>query len=413
MKPMIRTLTAGAIAAVCLAFGPMLAEAQRWGGNGGAAHTGAVPDPIIPADGTQNITGSLSVDGGSAAFTGNGVPSSSAAAIGNDSGNNLIINVPSGKVLALRSNGANVETVATGSVGITGAETITGASDVTQLKVIGNGTQTTVPFQVFQSDGTTNVMKVSNGGTLTAPFFVSNTLIMGLSQAGRIEGGPTQSQYGRLDLDNLNTSTGQAALSGNMADGASAIGVVLSNRTTLANAAAKLVSFVNNATEKAAVLFDGTFVFPTWKASAAGGVLIKDSSGTTIANFADSITTMVIGRAAADQNVQFPGGINVGNSGSTVKNHSVTVIALDFPNHGPADQSSLTVSWGGSIALKTTDSCQVTANFGSQNAVNQCYVSTAGGSGVGVITVLEYCLNGAAGTCNTASKNYYLAVDVY
>ena len=55
---------------------------------------------------------------------------------------------------------------ATTGLASTNKVTITGSTDAIQLKVVGNATQTTNPFAIYQSDGTTKVMDVDNSGNI-------------------------------------------------------------------------------------------------------------------------------------------------------------------------------------------------------------------------------------------------------
>lgn len=118
-----------------------------------------------------------------------------------------------------------------------------------------------------------------------------------------------------LPDDSVITSTLQAQagssliLDGYIADGSSAVGVVINNLNTLSNSAAKIASFQNNGTEKAYVREDGAALFNstvfagggsgtifagTLDNSTAAALTIGNTNATSIAIGKSSITTSLI-----------------------------------------------------------------------------------------------------------------------
>lgn len=102
-------------------------------------------------------------------------------------------------------------------------------------------------------------------GTASGTYTLGGTPTLGasLSVADNSFGiGDTTHRLTQLGALSVVSGATSLALTSNVADGASAVGLAVNNSTTLANAASRIASFRNNATEKAAVLFDGTLVAP-------------------------------------------------------------------------------------------------------------------------------------------------------
>lgn len=197
-----------------------------------------------------------------------------------------------GGAVILQNAGVTVAQTNASGFAITGAETITGGADITQMKIICNATQTTNCFQVFKSDGTTNVVfaqATTNGGKLQLGG--SPALQFNVQSDGQINSGsdPTMGLY-------LSGDGGkQVEARGDVTDAASKKAVVLNNGVTITNATAEIVSVQNNNTEKLSIGLGGNSnVNVDAVASLSGSltlksltnagnqVLVLDTSGTTV-----------------------------------------------------------------------------------------------------------------------------------
>lgn len=89
-------------------------------------------------------------------------------------------------------------------------------------------------------------------------------------------------------------SSNAMTLTGNVTDGASAVGITLKNATTLANASAKLVSGVNNATEAFYIKPNGDYCMST-------GTCLSSATGSGQGDNAGNVSTY---SATTDANVQ-------------------------------------------------------------------------------------------------------------
>ncbi len=81
---------------------------------------------------------------------------------------------------------------------------------------------------------------------------------------------------------------------GQMSNGASAIGVTLKSVPTYSTAGAKLVNFVNNATEKLAVDKNGKFIYPVGTADAVAGKIALSGGTITVSTTSITATSIVI-----------------------------------------------------------------------------------------------------------------------
>lgn len=79
----------------------------------------------------------------------------------------------------------------------------------------------------------------------------------------------------------LAAGAGTFTVKGTPTDGSTAVGVITDTSSLLANATAKLLSFRNNGTEKAAVLFDGTFLSPKFD-SLTGSITVGSANATSV-----------------------------------------------------------------------------------------------------------------------------------
>lgn len=174
--------------------------AGGFSGGGGGSSDPFVGNGWAPASGTATVTGKLTVNTSPAvpiALSDDGAGSNTLTGTGNfvvgaaSGGNNL--NLKSGTFSGLSIAG-NAKTVAAA-----GAWTITGANDATQLKVVANATQTSTVFQLFQSDGTTNLFSVSNAG--------KGIFKTGIDAAGQIS---NSSGYTGTFFDDFATATVKA-----------------------------------------------------------------------------------------------------------------------------------------------------------------------------------------------------------
>lgn len=137
-----------------------------------------------------------------------------------------------------------------------------------------DGTVSGPGFSYTQETGT-GLYRVSAG--------VLGMAILGVQVARASASGLHALAYGVL------TAT-SAILRGAVADGASAVGVILDNSVTLANAAAKIASFRNNGSEVAAVALDGDVLTPEVRAIGATGLTLKGAVADGVGANAVTIT---------------------------------------------------------------------------------------------------------------------------
>ena len=119
------------------------------------------------------------------------------------------------------------------------------------------------PGIAFNSEATSGIYRAGAGDVR---FGILGALVARLTASGWF-----------VNLVQAVTAVG-ISIKGSVTDGASAVGVIIDNTVSLANAGAKLVSFRNNGVEKAYVDKDGNYV------SAAAGVTVTAGTGWTVSN---------------------------------------------------------------------------------------------------------------------------------
>lgn len=140
-------------------------------------------------------------------------------------------------------------------------------------------------------------------------------------------------------------------LSGNYADGASAVGVVVDNTVTLANAGSKLLSVRNNTVEKAYIKYDGTLSALNVSGTNTGDVTLA-SVGSTPAAAGASLSGQVLTLQPAD-----------GTNGGVVSTAAQTIAGAKTFTSGIL-APSLTVNTAATLTLTGN-----VADSGSNNAV--------------------------------------------
>ncbi len=129
-----------------------------------------------------------------------------------------------------------------------------------------------------QNDDLRTLRKQTQDGTMLVPAaglkFVTdlgdpaNTTVASVSATGGITPGS-----GGLVSDSLTTNTATSeTITSTVADGATAVAVILKSSHTLANGSAKLLSIKNNATEKASIGADGTARFFSMASGTGGSI---------------------------------------------------------------------------------------------------------------------------------------------
>ncbi len=124
-----------------------------------------------------------------------------------------------------------------------GSSWSTGAID-SSLYVTKTGTETITGAKTF-SGGITLTSNLGFGG--------DNTYTIGT----------TSTRVSSLSVVTVQSGTSSLSLASGVADGGSAVGSIFNNGTSLANATARLVSFRNGGTEKAAILKNGELLAPS------------------------------------------------------------------------------------------------------------------------------------------------------
>jgi hypothetical protein len=197
-----------------------------------------------------------------------------------DSDTNLGLYRGAADDMRLVANGADVVAVTAAGVAVTGEVTAS-----TSLKSDLFTTSTTTSAMVCGSDAddASAVGVILDNGTASAqPFPLTNAAARLVS----VRNNGTDKLSVDKDGDIIAPAAGASlVLHGTAANGASAVGVVLDNATTLSTAGAKIASFTNNGTDKLSVDPDGDIIAP-----AAGASLVLHG---TVADGASAVGVVV------------------------------------------------------------------------------------------------------------------------
>ncbi|MFA5037766.1 MAG: hypothetical protein WC479_11400 [Candidatus Izemoplasmatales bacterium] len=149
--------------------------------------------------------------------------------------------------------------ISTGNATVGGVLNVTGNSTFSSAVLIQNnltvnGGFTTTGTVLFPN-GTATAPSISFTGDPDTGFYWASANNLGITSGGTVKG----SFAGQFFYDSMYSQTATTlTLKGQVADGASAVGATIGSYNTLANASSKLVSFVNNTTEKLSIAYDGS-----------------------------------------------------------------------------------------------------------------------------------------------------------